>query len=260
MGGGDVEMSLIAPQIVLAGLVAVFLIAFSKGAFGGGLAVVGIPILALVMDPVDAAVVLAPLLLVMDLFTLRVFPPRTWSMPDVGWIAAGLFFGMVAGAYTFSDLPRDVSGALIGAALFLFAVRQLFFPPVPAPPIGVSGWRAFLWGGVGGLTTFLANAGQPPVAVYLTRRSLTKTVYAGTMSAVFTLANATRLPLMAGLILARPGLMLYSAALLPAIPLGAYAGKRLHDRIDRALLFRIVYALILVAGIKVLGTSLGLLP
>ncbi|MEW6257342.1 MAG: sulfite exporter TauE/SafE family protein [Pseudomonadota bacterium] len=253
-------MSALAPDIVGAGLLAVFVIAFSKGAFGGGLAVVGIPILSLVMDPVDAAVVLAPLLLVMDLFTLHVFPPRTWSLPDVSWIATGLIFGMVLGAYAFSDLPRETSGALIGAALLAFALRQIFFPPAPAPPIGVSGWRAFLWGGVGGLTTFLANVGQPPVAVYLTRRSLSKTVYAGTMSAIFTLANATRLPLMAGLILARPSLMLYSAALLPAIPLGAYAGKRLHDRIDRARLFRIVYLLILLAGFKVLGTSLGLLP
>lgn len=253
-------MSAFAPQIVVAGLLAVFVIAFSKGAFGGGLAVVGIPILALVMDPVDAAILLAPLLLVMDVFTLRVFPPRTWSMPDVPWIAAGLFCGMVLGAYAFSDLPRDLSGMLIGAALLAFAIRQIFFRPPPPSPIGVSGWRAFLWGGVGGLSTFLANAGQPPVAVYLTRRSLTKTVYAGTMSAVFTLANATRLPLMAGLILARPGLMLYSAALLPAIPLGAYAGKMLHDRIDRDRLFRLVYVLILVAGAKVLGTSLGLLP
>ncbi|WP_164738391.1 sulfite exporter TauE/SafE family protein [Aquabacter cavernae] len=253
-------MSAFAPQIVLAGLVAVFIIAFSKGAFGGGLAVVGIPILALVMDPVDAALVLAPLLFVMDLVTLRVFPPRTWSMPDVRWIAAGLFCGMLVGAYAFSDLPRDVAGGLIGAAILAFAVRQLFFRPAPGTPLGVSFWRAFVWGGVGGLTTFLANAGQPPVAVYLTRRQLPKTIYAGTMSAVFTLANATRIPLVAGLILARPSLMLYSAALLPAIPLGAYVGKVMHDRIDRDRLFRIVYVLIMLAGAKVLGSSLGLVP
>ncbi|MBA4789694.1 MAG: sulfite exporter TauE/SafE family protein [Pseudomonadota bacterium] len=253
-------MSAFAPQIIVAGLVAVFIIAFSKGAFGGGLAVVGIPILALVMDPVDAAIVLAPLLFAMDLVTLRVFPPSTWSMPDVRWIAAGLFSGMVVGAYAFAGLPRDLSGALIGGAIFLFAARQLLVRAAPASPLGVSGWRAFLWGGVGGLTTFLANAGQPPVAIYLTRRSLTKTVYAGTMSAAFTIANATRLPLMAGLILARPSLMLYSAAMLPAIPLGAYVGKALHDRIDRDRLFRIVYVLILLAGAKVLGSSLGLIP
>ena len=80
------------------------------------------------------------------------------------------------------------------------------------------------------------------------------------MSAVFTLANFTRLPLMAGLAFARPSLLLYSAVLLPAIPFGTWAGKALHDRIDRDRLFFLVYVLILLAGLKVLGSSLGLIP
>lgn len=253
-------MGLFAPHIVAAGLLAVFVIAFSKGAFGGGLAVVGIPILALVMDPVDAALVLAPLLFAMDLVTLRVYPPRTWSVPDAVWIASGVVCGMLVGAWLFAGLPREVTGALIGAALLLFSLRQLVLRPRPGTPLGVSPWRGFVWGSVGGLTTFLANSGQPPVAIYLTRRSLPKTIYAGTMSAVFTLANFTRLPLMAGLAFARPSLLLYSAVLLPAIPFGTWAGKALHDRIDRDRLFFLVYVLILLAGLKVLGSSLGLIP
>src|SRR5687768_3020259 len=39
----------------------VFLIAFVKGAFGGGFAIAGIPLLSLVMDPIEAGTLLAPL-------------------------------------------------------------------------------------------------------------------------------------------------------------------------------------------------------
>ncbi|MEP9379553.1 sulfite exporter TauE/SafE family protein [Aquabacter sp. CN5-332] len=253
-------MTEFAPQIVVAGLVAVFLIAFCKGAFGGGLAVVGIPVLALVMDPVDAAVVLAPLLPLMDIATLKVFPPRTWSIPDVTWVAGGVFSGMIAGALLFAGLPRDVTGALIGAAILIFALRYLIVRSQPGPPLGVSPPRGFFWGTLGGFATFLANAGQPPVAIYLMRRQLTKTTYAGTMSAIFMIANITRLPLLAGLAFARPHLLLYSAALVPVIPVGAYLGKLLHDRLDRERLFSFVYLMLVIAGAKLLGSSLGLIP
>jgi hypothetical protein len=43
----------------LIALPAVFVIGLGKGAFGGGPALIGIPLLALVVDPVDAAIMVA---------------------------------------------------------------------------------------------------------------------------------------------------------------------------------------------------------
>jgi len=248
------------PHVVAVGLVAVFLIAFGKGAFGGGMAVTGIPILALVMDPVDAAFVIAPLLPLIDIVTLKVFPPRTWSMPDVVWIASGVFGGMVVGAVLLAGLPRDLSSGLIGAAILAFAAREVLLKPPPGSPLAVNAPRALGWGILGGLSTFLANAGQPPVAVYLTRRDLSKTMYAGTMSGVFTIANFTRLPLMLAIGIDRPHLLAYSAILIPVIPLGTYVGKLVHDRLDRNRLFFCVYVLLMLAGAKLLASATGLLP
>jgi uncharacterized membrane protein YfcA len=54
---------------------------FMKGAFGGGFAIVGIPMLSLVMDPVTAGGLLAPLFIAMDLYALRYWKPSTWSKP-----------------------------------------------------------------------------------------------------------------------------------------------------------------------------------
>ena len=83
-------MSLIAdPSAIALALAGVFLIAFMKGAFGGGAATVGIPLLALAMDPLTAGALLAPLLIAMDIFALRYFTPSTWSWPDVVRVMPG---------------------------------------------------------------------------------------------------------------------------------------------------------------------------
>jgi uncharacterized membrane protein YfcA len=67
----------------LVGLPTIFIIAVGKGAFGGGLATIGVPLLALVMSPIDAAIVVAPLVTLMDFFAFGSFGWRTWSRADL---------------------------------------------------------------------------------------------------------------------------------------------------------------------------------
>src|SRR3954470_16884858 len=78
----------------------VFLIAFMKGAFGGGFAIIGIPLLSLVMDPVTAGTLLAPLFVAMDLCALYYWRPQTWSKIDLTWLLPGLVTGIGLGFLT----------------------------------------------------------------------------------------------------------------------------------------------------------------
>src|SRR6266852_3841087 len=75
----------------------VFLISFMRGAFGGGFAIVGIPLLSLVLDPIAAGTVLAPLFLAMDVFALRYWSPSTWSKPDAVRLVPAIVVGIAAG-------------------------------------------------------------------------------------------------------------------------------------------------------------------
>ena len=88
---------------VLIAFAGVFLICFMKGAFGGGFSIVGIPLLSLVMDPVTAGGLLAPLFIAMDLFALRYWKPSTWSKPDLVRLVPGLVIGI---ALRLSAVPR----------------------------------------------------------------------------------------------------------------------------------------------------------
>src|SRR5688572_17656165 len=85
-------------------LVAVFLIAFMRGAFGGGFAVVGIPLMSLVMDPLTAGAVLAPLFVAMDVVAFRYWKPSTWSKPDLKVLLPTLVVGIGLGFLTLSVL------------------------------------------------------------------------------------------------------------------------------------------------------------
>ena len=57
---------------------AVSIVGFSKAGVGGGLGIMAVPMIALVVPPVQAAGVLMPLLLFMDIFTLRAY----WGVFD----------------------------------------------------------------------------------------------------------------------------------------------------------------------------------
>jgi hypothetical protein len=65
------------PIFYLVGIPAIFVIGLGKGAFGGGLAIIGVPLLALVTDPVDAAIIIAVVASTTDIFAVKAFPMRT---------------------------------------------------------------------------------------------------------------------------------------------------------------------------------------
>src|ERR1044072_9569463 len=89
------------PDLVLLSLAfaAVLLISFMKGAFGGGFAIVGIPLLSLAMDPIAAGALLAPLFVVMDVTALRYWRPNTWSRADLVMLLPALVIGIGLGYF-----------------------------------------------------------------------------------------------------------------------------------------------------------------
>ena len=243
------------PTIVLAEA-AVFLIAFMRGAFGGGFAIIGIPLLALGMDPISAGALLAPMFCLMDIVAFRYWRPSTWSKPDVAVLVPGLLIGIGLGFIAM----RLIDGRLVAIAIALItlAFAALWFRRggeiVVRPRSRAKGALAGL---SSGMTTMIAHAGGPPVAMYLLPLGLPKSVYAGTTSLFFTVANFAK----AGpwLVLARPAADLYwlMAICIPAVPLGVWAGWRLHQRLDQAQLYRACYGLLVVVALKLLWDGLA---
>ena len=58
------------PWFYAAAIPAVILVGLSKGGFGGAVGFVGVPLMALVMPPVQAAAILLPILVLADMVSL----------------------------------------------------------------------------------------------------------------------------------------------------------------------------------------------
>jgi uncharacterized membrane protein YfcA len=242
------ELSVTTILVAFAG---VFLICFMKGAFGGGFAIVGIPLLSLVMDPLTAGGLLAPLFIAMDLFSLRYWKPSTWSKPDLRLLLPGLVAGIGAGylLYRFLD-HRAIAIVMAAVTLGFVGIWLKSGGQVRVQPR--SSRKAVAAGITSGITTMVAHSGGPPLAMYLLPLGLSKQIYAGTTSMFFTVGNIMKA--VPWLILAAPkgqtwGLM---AICLLAIPAGVWLGWRLHEKLDQRQMYRACYGLLVLASAKLL--------
>ena len=239
------------PLTLAVAALGVFLIAFLRGAFGGGFAIIGIPLLSLVLDPIAAGTVLAPLFIAMDLVALRYWKPSTWSKPDAVLLVPTFIVGIGLGFLLMRAIDTRLATILIALVTLVF-VALWFLGTSTQQPRPRSTPKALLCGLSGGVTTMVSHSGGPPLAMYLLPLGLPKAVYAGTTSLVFTAANLVK----AGpwLVLGQPtrSLWILMALCLPAVPIGIYAGWRLHERLSQERMYRLCYALLTVTALKLL--------
>ena len=239
----------IDPAALALALAGVFLIGFMRGAFGGGFAVVGIPLLSLAMDPITAGTLLAPLFIAMDLTALRYWKPSTWSWHDLRLLLPAMVAGIAIGFAILSVVDRSLLAIAIAVITLLFA--GLWFVgggKIEQRPRSTA--KALACGTASGITTMVAHAGGPPLAMYLLPLGMPKHLYAGTTSLYFTVANAIK----AGpwLFLGQPSraTWMIMALCLPAVPLGIWTGWRLHEKLDQTQMYRACYGLLIVTALK----------
>jgi uncharacterized membrane protein YfcA len=234
------------------GAVATFLMGLGKGAFGGGLAILGIPLLALVMDPLEAAIVTALLVAFMDFFALASFPRTAWSKPDLAWVMPGFLGGLALGFLVFEWVDRRWVAFAIALITLAYTLDYFLRRSTAMKVLPVSPLLANAAGAAAGFTTYIAHAGGPPMAMYLLRRGLTKTEYAATTVAIFTVGNLVKLPGYVYSGLDAPGVFLKALVLAPVVPVGVLVGRWLHDALPQQRLFTLCYVLVGLAGTKLL--------
>jgi uncharacterized membrane protein YfcA len=245
------------PLFYAVGWLTAFLMSLSKGAFGGGLASMGVPMLALAIDPWLAAIVLAPLVVFMDLFTLKAFPPSTWSLPDLPAVMVGVITGIALGAIFFTSIDRRFVVLAIALITVWFTARYFLKERLHRPkPHGVHAPRAIGYGALTGFTTFVAHAGGPPLAMYMLRRGFDKTTYAGTTSAVFTMGNLIKMGPYGLLLATHTEALAMALVLTPIVPLGVWLGRRLHDRLSQQQLYHWSYVILALTGVKLLWDAI----
>lgn len=239
------------PSFYAAAIPAVIFVGLSKGGFGGAMALIGLPLMALVVSPIQAAAIMLPILIVMDivgLWTWRgVYDKRTLKiMLPAGMV--GIAIGWMTAAWVTATHVRLLVGiiALLFVADYLF--RRFSAASAEAAPHNVG--KGSFWGVIAGFTSFVAHAGGPPYQFYTLPLAQDPKLYVGTSVIFFSIVNAVKLLPYFALGQFDPSNLATSAVLMPIAPIATLAGAWLVRRINRAVFYPFMYAMIFVVGLK----------
>ncbi|WP_341707002.1 sulfite exporter TauE/SafE family protein [Halopseudomonas sp.] len=238
------------PMFYLCAVPAVLLYGIAKGGFGGNIAILSVPLMAMVVSPQQAAAILLPILCVMDLVAIRTFRGR-WDKANLRIILPAAMFGVALGAVSFRVLNEEHIRLLIGTIAVLFVFNAwLRRDQVAARPASV--WRGRLWGTVSGFTSFGIHAGGPPINVYMLPQRLEKTLLMGTLAVFFTLVNWVKVPAYVYLGQFSSENLLTSLVLMPLAPIGVRLGFWMLQRTNEKLIYRLCYLFLFLTGGKLL--------
>ncbi len=242
------------PAFYAVAIPAVLIVGIGKGGFGGGLGLLGVPLLALVISPTQAAAVLLPVLCLMDLVGI-VHYRALWERRIMRILFPGALAGIAVGALTVASTNDDATRLIVGMIAVGFTLERIVgprlrtAPAAPRPPGHARGW---FWSGVAGYTSFVAHAGGPPLNVYLLPQRLDKTIYVGTTVMFFALVNYAKLVPYALLGQFEGTNLATSVVLAPLAPVGFGLGILLHRRVDEVLFYRLIHVALLTTGLKLL--------
>lgn len=233
------------PAVVIAGL--------SKGGFGASAGFASTPLLALVMPPAQAAALMLPILMVMDVASLRAYW-RRWSWPDARRLMIGAAAGVGLAWATFRVVSAEMVQLMVGVIAIVFVLFQIVrsYGLVRPRPGTAGAGSGLFWGTVCGFTSFIANAGGPPASMYLLARPLDKTTFQATTVIAFWWVNLIKLPAFLSLGLLQLDMARPLAILLPLSLASVLAGVWAHRSISDRWFFRLTYALLLCTGAKLI--------
>jgi uncharacterized membrane protein YfcA len=236
------------PAFYAAALPAVLLLGVSKSGFGAGFGSLAVPLMALAVTVPQAAAILMPVLFVMDVLGLHAYRAHfDWRL--IRFLLPFGLLGTVIGTLLFRALDSHLVAGIVGIFTLVFLAQRLVFPPrpdSPAPPR----WLGALLTTTSGFTSFVAHAGGPPVNAYVIPMRLPPLLFTGTMAVFFFVLNLSKWVPYAWLGLLDMRNMATSVVLLPVAPIGVVIGVRLARRISPVLFYRMVYAGMLLTGLK----------
>jgi len=223
---------------------------FGISAFGAALFTV--PILSQFM-PLDYVLPMCVLLDVSAALSLGVRFSREADRSELKWMVPFSLVGAVAGVTLLVALPRQATIAGIGAFLVAYGIYALLQKEAGRK---VSRAWAPVAGFTGGAFGTLFGVGAPPYAIYLAHRLRDKLAFRATLSNMVIFSVSMR-----AVVFAASGLMLADriigfAVLVPFALAGLWIGNRIHGRISRAGLLRVVAGLLMLIGVSLLARAL----
>lgn len=232
------------------------LLGLSKGGFAGAGAL-SLPVIAFATDPVQAAAILLPILIVQDVVGVWAFR-RSVDWFVLGWTLAGAIVGILLGYWFAASVSADAVLAMVGVISIVFGAYRLWKDRLGSAAASASpGWVGSLFGIASGFTSQIAHAGQPPWQLWVLPRGLSPDMLVGTTAVYFALVNWIKVPAYLALGQFTAENLATSAVLMPVAIASTFAGVWLVRRVSPERFYSAIYWLMIGVGVVLVWKALG---
>ena len=245
-------------ELTTEGWVLAMLAAMAVGMAKGGLAmtaILAVPILSLVMSPVQAAGLMLPVYVASDVGGLIAFR-RNFSTTVLRTALPGAMVGIGLGWATAHIVPDWGVTLIVGVIGLVFALNALIRPDLGGEPRRPDHVRGGIWGGLAGYTSFVSHSGAPPFQVYVQPLRLAPLIYAGTTTWFFAVVNWVKLVPYWALGQLSPANLMAAAVLTPVALASVWIGLRLVRIIPQALFYKLITWGLLIVSIRLVWQAL----
>lgn len=229
-------------------VVVVFLAILTQAVSGSGLALVAMPLLVGVLDPLGAATLVSLLALTTQLLMLTRYHQLVQAK-YIWRLTVGSVLGVPIGIMALSTLDKHIILTILGIVLIGYALYSLFvttFPELKNPRY------AYFFGFMSGILGGAYNTSGPPVVIYGMGQRWDPAGYKGNLQAAL-MANSSivvGVHLLSGHITST--IIGYYAVAFPVILMALVIGFGL-DKVFNAITFRrVVTAVLMAIGVKML--------
>jgi uncharacterized membrane protein YfcA len=218
----------------LLAIIAAISIGLSKAGFAG-MGMIAVIVFANMLGARDSTGMVLPLLIAADIGAVSIY--RRHVRWDYVWrTLPPATAGVVAGAFVLAHLDNASFKPVLGAIILSLTIAQLVrmrWPEMFTPALSHSRALALALGLLAGVTTMMANAAGPLVALYFVAAGLPKFEVVSTLAWFFFLINLIKMPFSVGIGVIDRSSLAFDAVLIPAVVLGLVAGRWLIHRIPQ---------------------------
>lgn len=239
------------PAFYAVAIPAVTLYGLSKGGFSG-IGILSMPLLSLVISPIQAAAIILPVLIVQDVVTVWTFRGK-WDAATLWHLAPGALAGILAG-YLFASYVSDGAVRIIVGLIAIGFCLDRWLRPAPAIEGRPQNWLSgTLLGALSGYTSFVIHIGGPPFNMYAIARGLPRDVFVGSSALFFAASNLIKVPPFIALGQLSLENLGTAAVLFPLAVVANMAGIWLVRRMPTGLFYQLIYALTFLVGCVLLA-------
>lgn len=250
-------MMLDSPLAIICAVLAVVVSGMAKGGFAG-LGGLAMPIMVLANAPVESAAVMLPILIVQDAVSVWSFR-KHWSGAILKVMMPGMTLGVALGWLFSRSVSEKAVLFAVGIVSLLFGIQRMWNERGgrSALPSNSPGWIGVLFGTFSGFVSHIAHAGAPPFQMWVLPKKLERDVLVGTTAIAFAYMNWIKVPAYMALGQFTRANLIHAAVLMPLALLSTWAGVWVVRRVDAARFYRIIYAMMMLVGLKLMWDGLA---